>query len=172
MISIKLQSNFIEITLRHACSPVNLLHISRTPFYKNTSGRLLLHLVKSVLPKINVAVNSGQCGEKWPPCELCKLKKSSAFNRRNSEENYHIHKPLNCNFKNKLYLIEYSQCWKQSTGSSNTNFCYRANNYKSAYSKIKNKEKVSKEALKQKNFSSILCSALAHFLASAFKIFP
>ena len=41
-ISIKLQSNFIEITLRHGCSPVNLLHISRTPFLKNTSGRLLL----------------------------------------------------------------------------------------------------------------------------------
>ena len=35
-ISIKLQSNFIEITLRHGCSPVNLLHIFRTPFYKNT----------------------------------------------------------------------------------------------------------------------------------------
>ena len=29
-ISIKLQSGFIEITLRHACSPVNLLHIFRT----------------------------------------------------------------------------------------------------------------------------------------------
>ena len=41
-ISIKLQSNFIEITLRHGCSPVNLLHIFRTPFLKNTSGWLLL----------------------------------------------------------------------------------------------------------------------------------
>ena len=37
-----LQSNFIEITLRHECSPVYLLHILRTPFYKNTSGGLLL----------------------------------------------------------------------------------------------------------------------------------
>ena len=42
VISIKLQSNFIEITLRHGCSPVNLLHNFRTPFPKNTSGRLLL----------------------------------------------------------------------------------------------------------------------------------
>ena len=33
-ISIKLQSNFIEITLRHECSPVNLLHIFRTLFLK------------------------------------------------------------------------------------------------------------------------------------------
>ena len=37
-------SNFIEIALRHGCSPVNLLHIFRTPFPKNTSGRLLLFL--------------------------------------------------------------------------------------------------------------------------------
>ena len=41
-ISIKLQSNFTEIALRHGCSPVNLLHIFRTPFPRNTSGWLLL----------------------------------------------------------------------------------------------------------------------------------
>ena len=29
-------------TLRHGCSPVNLLHIFKTPFLKNTSGRVLL----------------------------------------------------------------------------------------------------------------------------------
>ena len=38
-----MQSNFIEITLRRGCSPVNLLHIFRTSFLKNTSGRLLLY---------------------------------------------------------------------------------------------------------------------------------
>ena len=37
-------SNFIEITLRHGCSPVNLLHNFRTPFSKDTSGWLLLKL--------------------------------------------------------------------------------------------------------------------------------
>ena len=42
VITIKLQSNFIEITLRHRCSPVKLQHIFRTSFSKNTSGRLLL----------------------------------------------------------------------------------------------------------------------------------
>ena len=41
-ISINLQYNFIEITLRHGCFPVNLLHIFRTVFLKNTSGCLLL----------------------------------------------------------------------------------------------------------------------------------
>ena len=44
VISIKLQSKFIEITLRHGCSPVNLLHIFRTSFLKNTYGWLLLFL--------------------------------------------------------------------------------------------------------------------------------
>ena len=39
-----LQSNFIEITLRHGCSPVNLLYISKTPFPKSTSDRLILVL--------------------------------------------------------------------------------------------------------------------------------
>ena len=41
---LKLISNFIEITLRHGCSPVNLLHIFRTSFLKNTSARLLLRV--------------------------------------------------------------------------------------------------------------------------------
>ena len=42
VISIKLLYNFVEIALQHGCSPVNLLHIFRTPFPKNTSVRLPL----------------------------------------------------------------------------------------------------------------------------------
>ena len=42
VISIELQSNFIEITLRRGCSLVNFLHIFRALLYKNTSGALLL----------------------------------------------------------------------------------------------------------------------------------
>ena len=45
VISIKLQSNFIEFTLWQWCSAVNLLHTFRTPFPKNTSGWLLLSLL-------------------------------------------------------------------------------------------------------------------------------
>ena len=42
VISIKFQSNFSEITLRQGCSPVNLLHIFRSSFYKNTYRGVLL----------------------------------------------------------------------------------------------------------------------------------
>ena len=42
VISIKLFCNFIEITLQHGFSTVNLLLIFTTSFIKNTPGRLLL----------------------------------------------------------------------------------------------------------------------------------
>ena len=45
-ISINLLCNFIEIAFRHGCSPVNLLHIFRTPFPKNTSGGLLVYITE------------------------------------------------------------------------------------------------------------------------------
>ena len=48
VISIKLQSNFNEITLRHGCCPVNLMYIFRTLFLKNTSGRLLRIIQKTI----------------------------------------------------------------------------------------------------------------------------
>ena len=41
MVLIKFQSNVIEITLWHGCSPVILLPIFRTPFSKNTSEGLV-----------------------------------------------------------------------------------------------------------------------------------
>ena len=37
-----LNSNFIEIALRHGSSPVNFLDIFKTPFSKNNCGRPLL----------------------------------------------------------------------------------------------------------------------------------
>ena len=51
-VSVKLQSNLIEITLRLGCSPINLLHIFRTPFLKNTSVRLLLMIKTAHLENI------------------------------------------------------------------------------------------------------------------------
>ena len=46
VIPIKLLCNFIEIALLHGCAPVNLLHIFKTLFYKNTSGGMLLKCSK------------------------------------------------------------------------------------------------------------------------------
>ena len=39
----KVAKQLYWVALRHGCYPVNLLPIFRTPFLKNTSGRLLLH---------------------------------------------------------------------------------------------------------------------------------
>ena len=47
----------IEIALRRRCSPINLLHIFRTPFPKNTSGRLLLMAIWSELKSQFLTVN-------------------------------------------------------------------------------------------------------------------
>ena len=49
----KVVYNFIEIALRHGCSPVNLLHIFRTPFLRNTTGWLFLYypIPFSLVPK-------------------------------------------------------------------------------------------------------------------------
>ena len=44
VISIKMQSNVIETTLRNGCSPVNLLHIFRAPFTENISVETFLYV--------------------------------------------------------------------------------------------------------------------------------
>ena len=54
VISIKLLCNFFEITLRPGCSRVNLLHIFRTPFPKNTPGWLLLSISLEMFWKVSV----------------------------------------------------------------------------------------------------------------------
>ena len=46
------QSNFIENALQHGCSPVNWLHIFRTPFPRNTSGWLYLSIVMISVEKL------------------------------------------------------------------------------------------------------------------------
>ena len=46
----KVASNFIEITLCHGCSAVNLLHIFRTPLTKNISEWLFLRFHCRMIP--------------------------------------------------------------------------------------------------------------------------
>ena len=63
----EITSNFIEIALRHGCSPVNLLHIFRTPFTKNTSVRLLLEELWSKIRDLirSITKNSDGSDEKY-----------------------------------------------------------------------------------------------------------
>ena len=56
VILIKLLWSFIKIALRHGYSPVSLLHIFRTPFLKNTFGRLFLELARSYWKKAKARV--------------------------------------------------------------------------------------------------------------------
>ena len=67
----KCDSNFIEITLRDVCSPVNLLYVVfRTPFSKNSSGGLLLqclsnHTIISLLCDLNFIQTTEKYKHKW-----------------------------------------------------------------------------------------------------------
>ena len=81
-------SNFIEITLGHGCSPVNLLHIFRIPFPKNTCGRLLLtfynlscnflknflFLLKDLFSQTQFSIS----GHEWARLFRAKIKRSEA----------------------------------------------------------------------------------------------
>ena len=51
----KCDFNFIEITLLHGYSPVNMQYVcSRTLFLENTSGELLLYIVLKVVIDVKV----------------------------------------------------------------------------------------------------------------------
>ena len=50
----KMLCNFIEVALQHGCSPVNLLHIFKTPFLKNTTEGLLLSLLRQIIVSLEV----------------------------------------------------------------------------------------------------------------------
>ena len=49
MILIKLQSNFIEITLQHGCCPVNLLHIFKEHLWTAASVNTFFSLLNKFL---------------------------------------------------------------------------------------------------------------------------
>ena len=48
-VSVKLQTNFTEMTFPHGCSPVNLLHNCRAAVLTNTYGKLLLQISIQVI---------------------------------------------------------------------------------------------------------------------------
>ena len=57
VISVKLRTNFIEITLPHGCSPVNLQYICRTAVLTNTYGELLsANFYSTCLPYFSIQI--------------------------------------------------------------------------------------------------------------------
>ena len=78
-ISIKLQSNFIEITLWHGCSPVNLLHFFRTHFLKNTSEGLLLSCLVTKIKEIISKNTSSAWNILLPSVQVCRMCLYSLF---------------------------------------------------------------------------------------------
>ena len=57
----KCDFNKVAKQLRHECSPVNLLHIFRTPFLKNSSGWLLLTfgvIQVSTIARLNIELEA------------------------------------------------------------------------------------------------------------------
>ena len=90
-------SNFIEIALRHGCSPVNFLHIFRTPFPKNTSGGLLL----TMFCNLNLEILYRSSHRK------CSIKKVFLKISHNSQEN---NLARVCNFIKKEALGQVFSC--------------------------------------------------------------
>ena len=73
-----IENNFIEITFRHGCSPVDLLHIFRTPFPRNTFEWLLLTIFpccRSSRPRVfckkGLLKNYSNCLAKFTKKHLC-----------------------------------------------------------------------------------------------------
>ena len=63
--SIKLLCNFIKITLRHGCSPLNLLHILRTQFFRAPLVGCFCTFMYWIKLKLQSRFCSTQCWTLW-----------------------------------------------------------------------------------------------------------
>ena len=57
--------SYIEITLPHECSPINLLHIFRTHFCNNTYGGLLLKVHQNIWGFLRTIDDLNMCIKLW-----------------------------------------------------------------------------------------------------------
>ena len=64
-ISIKLLCNFIKITLRHGCSPLNLLHIFRTQLFRTPLVGCFCTFMYWIKLKLQWRFCSTQCWTLW-----------------------------------------------------------------------------------------------------------
>ena len=117
VISIKLLCNFIEIALRHGCSPVNLLHIFKTPFPKNTCRWLLLYFLPS---QINLIILVLKIKHNFH--NFRQIQKTSNLKSKQTCRTFTIFHLANYLSKYVIYLIEYKLCNEQYLGKAETNF--------------------------------------------------
>ena len=94
-ISIKLLCNFIEIVLRHGCSPVNLQHIFRTLFPKYTSGGLLL----------KETIKVGKFANNWPNLSTWRFIKCNSIHIYNQISCVAIHLKIRVGYRNSRNTI-------------------------------------------------------------------
>ena len=107
-ISIKLKSKFIEITLQHGCSHVNLLDIFRTPFLKNTSGRLVQQICIStifVISNVHFFLSNFRLSH-WLPAHETLL-----YLRGDRSLIYYNDKCTSCYLKLNAYYVIVSTLW-------------------------------------------------------------
>ena len=106
-VQLRLLCNFIEITLWHEYSPVNLQHIFRTPFPRNTFGRLLLNFVSE--KRIQNPFNHEDRGfcemvNDWQPLTI--FAKSFILNNWQSSVYAHISSSRNTILNNSFTLFK------------------------------------------------------------------
>ena len=95
------QCNFIEIILLHGCSPINLLHITKTPFLKNTSEWLLMKGYDNLFNSCICNKSLYKVNYVWEPYARSKSKKKNKQkNKKNTKQS-----KTKQNIKNKTNLI-------------------------------------------------------------------
>ena len=100
----------IEITLRHECSLVNLLHIFRKPFPKNIYWRLLLYEVSSVVtdhlwrsyPAKETLFSNSNTRKR---CDICSKLTVTTPERRHWHFDIYLFKANNRNFKSRCEIF-------------------------------------------------------------------
>ena len=81
-------------------------------------------------------------------CEICKhMVQTKTFTSFSAKRTYSIRLPnLNCSSECVVYLVSCKTCQKQYTGSTETAFRLRFNNYKSAHRSFLKNKKVKQES--------------------------
>ena len=92
------------------------------------------------LPLLEEEPGCNKCkkpGKRGPPCQICNMiEESTTFSDKDESRIFDIRKgPLDCNWDNVVYLIQYRVCKNQYCGSTVTKCRTRLNNYKSKFRK-------------------------------------